>query len=72
MSLSVADNLVLGRHDDPQFRRGVWVNRSAVRQNAEARMREYDIRGAGVNQSVSALSGGNQQKVILRVSCLAI
>ena len=65
MSLSVADNLVLGLHDDPQYRRGVWVNRNAVLQNAKARMREYDIRGAGINQSVSALSGGNQQKVIL-------
>jgi simple sugar transport system ATP-binding protein len=36
-----------------------------VKQNAERRVREFDIRARSIDDPVSSLSGGNQQKVVL-------
>jgi simple sugar transport system ATP-binding protein len=36
-----------------------------IEKNARARVEEFDIRTQGIDQTVSSLSGGNQQKVVL-------
>jgi len=46
--------------------RGRWmVDMSALRSQAAATIQSFDIRGAGPETRTAALSGGNQQKVVL-------
>jgi general nucleoside transport system ATP-binding protein len=65
LPMRVADNLVLDMYGDPQY--AGWASRKlgAVRENAERRLGEFDIRARSVDDPVSSLSGGNQQKVVL-------
>jgi ABC-type uncharacterized transport system ATPase subunit len=65
MSLSVADNLVLNTPRRAPFARRGTRNLTAVAQNAEKLVKEFDIRTESVGELVSSLSGGNQQKVIV-------
>jgi len=62
---STADNLILGRHYEPRFANSFSIHRVAIDTNADALIQKFDIRPAGRNQLVRALSGGNQQKVII-------
>jgi simple sugar transport system ATP-binding protein len=59
---SVADNLALGR---PDITGRFWIDRARVAQHADARIVELDIRPPDRDALVSALSGGNQQKVVI-------
>lgn len=65
LSFSVAENLVLDLFDRPPFARGRVFNPRAVRENAQVRLKEFDIRTTSTEMPASTLSGGNQQKVIL-------
>ena len=59
---SIADNLALGRTDiTGRFR----VDRAAVARHAAAQIAALDIRPPAADALVSALSGGNQQKVVI-------
>jgi simple sugar transport system ATP-binding protein len=64
-SFSVRENLVLDlfRHDD--FSRGAALRLDAIERNARERIDEFDIRAESMETPVSALSGGNQQKVVV-------
>ena len=64
-SFTVAENLVLDLHDRPPFASGVSMKPSVVREQASARVEEFDVRTESVDAPVSSLSGGNQQKVVL-------
>ncbi|WP_194819647.1 ABC transporter ATP-binding protein [Nocardia sp. XZ_19_385] len=62
---TVAENIVLNQYREaPLSRRGV-VDDAAVRAVASKSIAEFDIRTQGPEELVSALSGGNQQKVII-------
>ncbi|MFE7030674.1 ABC transporter ATP-binding protein [Streptomyces sp. NPDC057621] len=62
--LSVTDNLFLGRLG--QFRRGgLFLDRPAMRRAAKDVLSTHDIRADSPDIPMSALSGGNQQKVVL-------
>ncbi|WP_245719955.1 ABC transporter ATP-binding protein [Nocardia uniformis] len=62
---TVAENIVLNQYREaPLSRRGV-VDERAVRAVASKSIAEFDIRTQGPEEGVSALSGGNQQKVII-------
>ncbi|WP_410870583.1 ABC transporter ATP-binding protein [Nocardia sp. A7] len=62
---TVAENIVLNQYREaPLSRRGV-VDDTAVREIAEKAIAEFDIRMQGPAEHVSALSGGNQQKVVI-------
>jgi simple sugar transport system ATP-binding protein len=66
LNYSVADNLVLGRQRFPQFAwRGVVLRLRAIYAWARRLIKEFDIRTPGPQTAVRALSGGNQQKVIV-------
>nr|WP_239579714.1 ABC transporter ATP-binding protein [Microlunatus panaciterrae] len=64
-TFTVAENLVLNHFDEKPFARGMALNLGAIRQNAEDRVGEFDIRTQSIDTPVSSLSGGNQQKVVL-------
>ncbi|WP_375429738.1 ABC transporter ATP-binding protein [uncultured Friedmanniella sp.] len=64
-SFSVAENLVLNHADEAPFAKGIALDLPRIRQNAEERVAEFDIRTQSVDSPVGSLSGGNQQKVVL-------
>ncbi|HZX07921.1 ABC transporter ATP-binding protein [Kribbella sp.] len=62
---SVAENLILNLFREPPFGKGLALRTDEIEKNALARVEEFDIRTQGIDQPVSSLSGGNQQKVVL-------
>ena len=64
-SFSVAENLILDMHAQPPFARAGSLSPSRVAANAVQRSEEFDVRLTSVQDPVSTLSGGNQQKVVL-------
>lgn len=65
MSYSVEDNLVLNEYYHPPFAHGIVLDRRAIAQAAQARVKQYDVRTPNIETPTSSLSGGNQQKVIV-------
>ena len=63
--LSVWENAVCERYREPPFSRLGWLHRRAARDEAQAIVRQFDVRGAGVDAPAKLLSGGNIQKLIL-------
>ncbi|EFW27617.1 ABC transporter ATP-binding protein [Actinomyces sp. oral taxon 171] len=63
--LSVAENMVLDRYDDPSLGRGPSLSPTRVRHAAHRMREEFDVRVTDVGDAISTLSGGNQQKAIL-------
>ena len=64
-SFSVAENLVLDLYDTAPFAQGLAMSPAVVRSSAERRAQEFDIRLTSVDDPISTLSGGNQQKVVI-------
>ena len=64
-SFTIADNLVLNRYRRAPFARRGLRNDKAIERNAEARVREFDVRTPSARVTADTLSGGNQQKVII-------
>ncbi len=65
LSLSVADNLTLDAANLPGFRRGPFLHRQRLSELAQRLTKQFDVRAADLSQPVRALSGGNQQKVVI-------
>jgi simple sugar transport system ATP-binding protein len=62
---SVAINLALRAYDCPPYSRRGWVDRRAVRAEAERLIERYRIQTPSPDTPVGRLSGGNQQRVIV-------
>jgi ABC-type uncharacterized transport system ATPase subunit len=65
LEATIADNLVVDRYRRPPFTEGGLLRPGAIRQQAAALVREYDIRTESVEAPMNSLSGGNIQKVIV-------
>jgi ABC-type uncharacterized transport system ATPase subunit len=65
LSYPVYDNLVLSTYYLAPFADGLTINEEAVAQNARRLTREFDVRTPSIGTITGALSGGNQQKVIV-------
>jgi simple sugar transport system ATP-binding protein len=63
--MSLAENLVLGRHGDRAFGRGPLMDGGAVRSEALELIEAFDIQPADPGIRAGLLSGGNQQKTIV-------
>jgi simple sugar transport system ATP-binding protein len=63
LDYTIADNLILGRQDH-FTKRGV-LDRRAITTHAADRIREFDIRPPDATLPAGALSGGNQQKIVI-------
>ena len=65
LDFTVAENLVAKLFSRAPYVRNWLLSWKTIRDNAKARIQEFDIRVAGPEVKVRTLSGGNQQKVIL-------
>jgi ABC-type uncharacterized transport system ATPase subunit len=63
LDYSVADNLILG--EQSEFSSKLGMDEKRIRARAEERVREFDIRPPTPQLPARALSGGNQQKVVI-------
>jgi simple sugar transport system ATP-binding protein len=71
LSAPLWENRVLGHQGRKPSRRGPWIDRKAARADTERIMREYDVRAPSPDTMAAALSGGNQQKLIVGREILA-
>jgi simple sugar transport system ATP-binding protein len=65
LPMAVWENMILGHHSRKEFINGALLNRAAITDFVRRRVAEYDIRLSDIDAPVLALSGGNQQKVIV-------
>jgi ABC-type uncharacterized transport system ATPase subunit len=63
--MSVEENVALGRQDQPPFVRGAWLDFKGRRERTQKLMGAYDVRPPDPLLPIQALSGGNQQKVVV-------
>ena len=59
------ENRILGHQTRPPAAKGLFIDRKAARADTVEIMREYDVRAPGPDTLAVALSGGNQQKLIV-------
>ncbi len=65
LSASLWENRVLGHQRRRPSSRGFWIDRRAARADTERIVREYGVKTPGVDVPAFALSGGNQQKLVI-------
>jgi simple sugar transport system ATP-binding protein len=65
LSFDLASNSILGMHRDPPISGAVLLNQKVINQRAERLVKEYDVRPPNITLPAGALSGGNQQKLIV-------
>ncbi len=64
-AFSVRENLILDIYRSDEFSTGLALKLDDIAANAEARIKEFDIRTESASTPISSLSGGNQQKVVV-------
>lgn len=66
LPFTVAENMVLERHGEERFGKGIRLDYAALRELTEGLIKEYDIRPDDcAERPAGGLSGGNQQKAII-------
>lgn len=63
LDYSVAENLILGQQH--RFTRGVHLDHDRILDNARRQIDAFDVRPADPELPARALSGGNQQKIVI-------
>lgn len=62
---SIRENMILDWFDRAPYSRGLALKPQVIRDEAEKKVSEFDIRLSSIDDPISTLSGGNQQKVVL-------
>lgn len=65
LKYSLAENSVLGIHYKAPFAKGIMMNYNKIKEYARKLIKDYDVRTPNEDVFASALSGGNQQKMIV-------
>jgi ABC-type uncharacterized transport system ATPase subunit len=65
LEASLWENRILGHQTTEPNVSGPWIDRRGARADTERIVREYDVRTPSIDVAASALSGGNQQKLIV-------
>ena len=65
LDFTVTENMVLDSYYAAPYSRGIQMDWATARTSSERLVEQYDVRTPSVDVAVSALSGGNQQKVIV-------
>ncbi|GLC29040.1 ABC transporter ATP-binding protein [Clostridium omnivorum] len=64
LKYSIYENAVLGSHHKKPFSKGIIMNYKYIRNYCSKLIKEFDVRTPNDEVVASALSGGNQQKLI--------
>ena len=64
-AMSVAENLALRNFDQRPLAAGPWLKRRPLREQAERRIAEFQIKTRGPDAPMTTLSGGNVQRAVL-------
>ncbi|QBX56238.1 ABC transporter ATP-binding protein [Nocardioides seonyuensis] len=64
-SFTIAENLMLNRSFKSPFVRRGAVRFDVLREFADEKLKEYDVRARDIDSEAGELSGGNQQKVVV-------
>jgi ABC-type uncharacterized transport system ATPase subunit len=62
---TVAENLVLDMYDRPPYGNRFRLHPEAITESARDKISRFDVRTSSAEATVSTLSGGNQQKVVV-------
>jgi len=65
LTYPVKDNFILNTFYKPPFAQGIVLQQPQIIANAEELVEKFDIRTPSIFTTLSSLSGGNQQKVIV-------
>ncbi len=65
LDFSLTENVVLDSYYTPEFSRHLAMDWPAARARTKELISTYDIRAGDIDDAVSTLSGGNQQKLIV-------
>jgi simple sugar transport system ATP-binding protein len=65
LEFSLAENLVLHDYAKAPYARSGFFNPKKVLESARGLLEEFDVRGGNARTRAAALSGGNQQKVVI-------
>jgi ABC-type uncharacterized transport system ATPase subunit len=71
MGAPLWENVMLGHQFGPPFTRGPWIDRGGAVERTSQVIRDFKVSTPGVEVPVHALSGGNQQKLIVGREMLA-
>ncbi|WP_214109461.1 ABC transporter ATP-binding protein [Acrocarpospora catenulata] len=59
------ENRILGHQTQAPNTKGIWIDRKGARADTRRIVEQYDVRTPGIDVDAAALSGGNQQKLIV-------
>jgi simple sugar transport system ATP-binding protein len=59
------ENAALGHQHRPPYARGPWIDKKGARTQTEEIVRRFDVMTPNVDVPATALSGGNQQKLVV-------
>lgn len=62
---SIRENMILDWYNRPPYSQGLALKPQVIRDEATKKVEEFDIRLGTIDDPISTLSGGNQQKVVL-------
>jgi simple sugar transport system ATP-binding protein len=65
LNFSIAENLALREYRTAKYSRRGWLSTRRMVSVARSLIREFDVRGGEPETLAAALSGGNQQKVVI-------
>lgn len=65
LSLPIKDNIILNTYYKPPYSENMVLKHDVIAETAERLVKEFDVRTPGIYTRAGALSGGNQQKVII-------
>ena len=65
LEANLCENRILGYQSRPPIRRGLFLNRAAARADTRRIVGQYDVRTPSIDVLAAALSGGNQQKLVV-------
>ena len=65
MDAPLWENTTLGHQTKPPYVKGFWLDRDGMRARTDQVVEEFDVRTPNIDVSAHALSGGNQQKLIV-------
>ncbi|RDY24116.1 ABC transporter ATP-binding protein [Romboutsia maritimum] len=65
LDFTIAENTVLQNYKEPRFSKNGILNNDAIEKHAKEIIERFDVRPTDYTTKARALSGGNQQKVII-------